>query len=460
MRKATVIIAFLQVCISSNAISQTKTLKYNTPVNSNIPGFFEYLPEEYATNPSKEFPLMIFMHGLGTKGDGSEGVLENVVNSGWGTPPYRAWRDLLPVSFDVNGTPMEFILITPQFLAEPYYTFTWDEDINALLSYCFDHYRVNHKKVYLCGQSAGGAYALNFVGSSDANSNKIAAVLASSPGGKSEFVATEEMANTISRANIPVWIAVNELDLSYPDDEGIFKRTADAWIDYLTNATPPPLYAPKYYVLPGEQSHGNAAAYLYSPYTIEDGINPYQWILQFERQAPLPVTISEFNAHSNGDFISLTWATQSESNNKGFDVQKSTDGVVFESIGFVPSKGKPASYHFNVNNQFNGLLYFRLQQTDLDGHTSLSNIASVRMSGTGGLVVAPNPVKNILKLQFNHVLNTATIQIFDNSGRLKKEVKANNQSQKQIDVSNLSKGFYTGRIISNGNAHSFTFVKE
>lgn len=460
MRKATVVVAFLLVGIATNVFSQTKTLKYNTPVNSNIPGFFEYLPEEYATNPTKEFPLMIFMHGLGTQGDGSEGVLENLVNSGWGTPPYRAWRDQLPVSFDVNGTTMEIILITPQFLNEPYYTNTWSQDINELISYCFEHYRVNHNMVYLTGQSAGAAYALNFVGFNDANAQKIAAVLASSPGPRAEFAPTQEMGNTFSRANIPVWIAVNELDQSYPDDEGIFKRTADSWINYLTNATPPPFYAPRYYVLPGEQSHGNAAAYLYSPTTNVDGKNAYQWMLQYERQSPLPVTISDFNAQANGDLISLTWSTHSESNNKGFYVQESTDGLHFKNIGFVPSKGKGASYNFSINNQLNGVLYFRLKQTDMDGHSALSDIATVHIVASGNIVVAPNPVKNILKLQFNHLLNNATIQIFDNSGRLKREVKANNESQKQIDVSNLSKGFYTGRIVSNGKIHSFTFVKE
>ncbi len=431
-------------------------------MNSNIPGFFEYLPEEYASNPTKEFPLMIFMHGLGTQGDGSTGVLDYVVNSGWGTPPYRAWRDELPVSFDVNGTTMEFILITPQFLNEPYYTNTWDQDINTLISYCFNHYRINHNMVYLAGQSAGGAYALNFVGSNDANANKIAAVLASSPGPRAEFSPTQEMANTISRANIPVWIAVNELDLSYPDDKGKFKRTADSWINYITNATPPPFYAPQYYVLPGEQSHGNAAAYLYSPTTDFNGKNAYQWMLQYERQSPLPVTISEFNAQSIGSVVSLSWKTQNEANNKGFEIQESADGLHFENIGFIDSKGnnKGASYSFLDNNSHSGIAYYRLKQIGFDGQGSYSKVVNVQIRATQNLVVTPNPVRNVLNLQFRLSLKNAIIQIFDSNGRLRKEIKVSHETQTRIDVSHLTKGYYSGRVILNGITHSFTFIKD
>ncbi len=462
MSKRTLLVFCLLVFISTNVFSQTKTLKYNTPVNSNIPGFFEYLPEEYSSNPTKKFPLMIFMHGLGTKGNGTEGVLENVINSGWGTPPYRAWRDDLPVSFDVNGTPMEFILITPQFLDEPYDTYTWDQDINALLSYCTDHYRVDNKKVYLSGQSAGAAYALNFVGSNDANAIKIAAVLASSPGPRVQFAPTQEVGNTISRAHIPVWIATSELDLSYPDDEGIIKRTSDAWINYLTNATPAPLYAPKYYVLPGEQSHGNAAAYLYSPSTNNNGKNAYQWMLQYERQSPLPVTFSEFSAQSSGGIITLKWQTQSATNNKGFEIQESLDGIHFENIAFVPARGmiNGATYSYTINNSHNGILYFRLKQKDLDDQVSFSNVISVRINSPEGIVVVPNPVRNMLTLQFNSQLPNATIKIFDNNGRLLKTEKSNLTSEKQIDVSNLPKGLYSGQIISNGKTKTFTFIKE
>lgn len=93
--------------------AQTKTLKYNTRVNDNINGYFEYLPINYNDVPAKEFPLFIYLHGTGTAGDGSPGVLEYVVNSGWGTPPWRAWRDYLPTSFtvDPDGQQREFVQV-------------------------------------------------------------------------------------------------------------------------------------------------------------------------------------------------------------------------------------------------------------------------------------------------------------------------------------------------------------
>jgi hypothetical protein len=52
---------------------------------------------------------------------------------------------------------------------------------------------------------------------------------------------------------------------------------------------------------------------------------------------PLPVTITSFTAVAQGADAILNWATASETNNQGFEVQVSTDGTTFSKLGFLAS---------------------------------------------------------------------------------------------------------------------------
>ena len=79
----------------------------------------------------------------------------------------------------------------------------------------------------------------------------------------------------------------------------------------------------------------------------------------------------------------LSWATASEQNNAGFDVEKSIDGVRFEKIGFVKGNGttqNKQNYSFEdiLPLESSGeLVYYRLLQKDFSGKTEYSTIISI-----------------------------------------------------------------------------------
>ena len=54
---------------------------------------------------------------------------------------------------------------------------------------------------------------------------------------------------------------------------------------------------------------------------------------------PLPVELVNFKANARDNRIVLEWETASEENNKGFEIQKSKDGVTWDMIEFVEGKG-------------------------------------------------------------------------------------------------------------------------
>jgi hypothetical protein len=98
-----------------------------------------------------------------------------------------------------------------------------------------------------------------------------------------------------------------------------------------------------------------------------------------EASIPLPVELASFSANVVSGNVHLQWITASETNNHGFEVQRSS-GSEFVTIGFVQGAGtttETRSYSFIDKNVGNGVNSYRLKQVDLDGSYSYSNVIEV-----------------------------------------------------------------------------------
>ena len=98
----------------------------------------------------------------------------------------------------------------------------------------------------------------------------------------------------------------------------------------------------------------------------------------------------------------INWSTLSEENNDYFTLERSSDGINFESIDQIDGAGssnKLINYQIIDKNPIKGISYYRLKQTDFDGETSYSNISSVNNNQHNnevlkkGFILYPNPVK-------------------------------------------------------------------
>jgi len=108
------------------------------------------------------------------------------------------------------------------------------------------------------------------------------------------------------------------------------------------------------------------------------GINP---ILNLD--SPIPVELVSFTAQVVENAVRLVWGTASETNNFGFEIEKSFNGAVFSEIGFVEGKGTtttPQQYIFEDNKLSHGTLYYRLKQIDTDGSFAYSDVILVQIS--------------------------------------------------------------------------------
>lgn len=453
------------VCILllSNAFlnAQTKTLHFETRVNENINGYYEYLPVSYNSS-TENFPLFIYSHGLGVAGPGTEESIQYLVNSGWGSPPYLSYRDgELPTSFVVDGVEREMIIITPQYEEDPFNTGTAVNDLGDLLAYCLAHYRIDETRIYLGGNSAGGGYAMTFIGSSLSNANKIAAVIASSPSNEN---ITQEQANIIAESNVPIWIRVSEFDESYPDNLTRFSDMATTWLNFINNAPNPPLIPPKLIIDPGLHGHNDAAILLFDPDLQVDGYNAYEWILHFERASPTPVTGLSLMVSKEGGNIWLKWKTESEINNNGFYVERSNDGLRFTSLSFIHStatNGTGEHYSFIDSFPNPGINYYRIRQTDKNGRSSYSNIEVISIQVSKAFRIYPNPASGSIFLKPGKNIQNGTVRIVAPGGRVVLEKKIQGSSNIKIPLGNIPKGWYIIQLMDNGILmEQQRFIKE
>jgi len=135
----------------------------------------------------------------------------------------------------------------------------------------------------------------------------------------------------------------------------------------------------------------------------------------YQQSAPLPVTLVNFIAKHTATGNLLQWATTSETNNAGFDIERSNDARSFEKIGFVDGRGESGSlqsYQFADQNPFQ-TSYYRLKQLDHNGTFAYSRIVQVRSEMTA-LKVYPNPAKG----QFSIESSTAneSVQVYNLKG--------------------------------------------
>jgi hypothetical protein len=135
--------------------------------------------------------------------------------------------------------------------------------------------------------------------------------------------------------------------------------------------------------------------------------------------SPLPVTLVTFNVKAHGTAAELQWRTTSETDNKGFFVQRSNDAMRWSDIGFIDGNATTSQNHdyiFRDETPGNGINYYRLRQIDFDGKTEYSRIVGIRFDlPTNEVTVWVDANRNV-QIQTTDELELVTI--FDLSGRI------------------------------------------
>ncbi len=152
----------------------------------------------------------------------------------------------------------------------------------------------------------------------------------------------------------------------------------------------------------------------------------------------------------------LQWKTADEVNTAAFEVERSSNGIDYTTIGVVEAVGHGAnSYSATDKAPLAGNNYYRLKMKDIDGRFKESRVVLVKHTVKGKLQLAPIPARNYVSvlLKDQSLLNQRA-KIYNSIGYLVAEVVLTNATR--IDISSWETGMYT--IVTNGD--SYRFMKQ
>jgi len=182
-------------------------------------------------------------------------------------------------------------------------------------------------------------------------------------------------------------------------------------------------------------------------------------------ESTLPVELTAFTATKKEQTAKLDWTTHMEINNDRFEIERSVDGRRFENIGKVQGNGttNQASYYTYVDeNPISGINYYKLKQLDKNGEYSYSEVRQLRFDAPASkaIRVMPNPVVEYIQVDNLAGNNVQEIMIFDESQRLVRTIKLDEQAGVQrFDLSALQSGMYHMRFVGQGFLHTEKIVK-
>lgn len=219
-----------------------------------------------------------------------------------------------------------------------------------------------------------------------------------------------------------------------------------------------------YTAFPNNVLHIGYTSYSFSPAGI---VTATDVIIADNGCGALPVKLQSFSAKRNTQSkqsVDITWQTSLEQNNKGFNLQRKTQGE-WQTVAFIASKSSNGNsnsslqYSFTDVNNYKGMSQYRLEQVDFDGRIEFSETRTVTGdASTSSIIIFPNPSNTgRINVMFDNE-NTKNVLLHDMNGRMLKQWRSYRSSSLTIDQ--LNSGVYTLRIqdVNNGKLTITKFV--
>lgn len=173
---------------------------------------------------------------------------------------------------------------------------------------------------------------------------------------------------------------------------------------------------------------------------------------------PLAVTLLNFTAAQADNLVKLNWTTSGDANNSSFEIERSTDGTSFSTIGTVmavpANGGSDQNYSFADAKPAAGNNYYRLKEMNIAGTYSFSSVKLVQFtkSETSAFKVYPNPVRaSAVTLLAGTSYQQLNVRIMNIVGQLQtQKTYTNVNGNISVDISSLQKGIYFVAVNADG----------
>ncbi len=467
-------------------INQTKKSGLNI-YNNMFRGLLEYLPSGYsAEDKETKYPVIIFFHGGGSRGDGSERQLCRLFKDRGDdmathkSIPGRIARKELPLIQQYDDKTYKFIVISPQFIK---YDRPFDEyaaadypsapHVEAVINYVATHYNIDTNRIYLTGYSNGANMIVEYAASSVARAKRVAAIM---PVSNCTFLNSVRNANAnlkpanIINGKLPVWFVQCVTDIPCglapaQDWYNAIKNTAGSVVPRFTilrDNQSDPLYQCSDTILHDAWSRAYDPIFRKS-FVNGNGandninLNMVEWFIRQSRgkvtppppPPPPPKQPGLVGRVKNGR-VELEWETDGNIANPVFLIQRSGPDKVFIDLGrFEPNNDLPElPHHFDDPSPLTDISHYRLLILDSTGKVSSSATTAVvnAVKTRSQFVASPNPFTSSIAAYLS--LDKAQEVVFsltDMNGRLIRVVKgfyAKGNSAVKIPSGDLSSGVY------------------
>ncbi len=174
----------------------------------------------------------------------------------------------------------------------------------------------------------------------------------------------------------------------------------------------------------------------------------------------LPVKLTDFKAATENNSILLSWATAAEINSDAFEVERSIDSKIWNTIGKVNASGNSGieqKYSYTDVSPFSGTNYYRLKMIDKDAAFEYSSIRNASITSLGWIIsTSPNPVSSVLNINMSQLKQASSyrMKIFNHFGQAVYDQQyAGSVNRISINTANFIQGMYILEISNNSGMH-------
>ncbi|MGN6490615.1 MAG: PKD domain-containing protein [Agriterribacter sp.] len=349
--------------------AQTQGITDSVYKGTGIPhGYYYSLPNDYSSNPSKTYPLLIALHGSGEAGNGTTDLSKMLKE---GTIPYILYHNNFRASFEVDDEAFSFIVVCAQYAG--------DIQGENFLTHLKSQYRIDTTRVYFTGLSEGGLRAwkqvydtLNFL-----TANPIAAMVLTSPSiSENPYLAVgSPYIGQAHSSNLPLWLTQNL-------QEDTYTSTITGTVNKLTSRynglspTPQPLAKKQVFSSPSDIHHDSWKKVYNAANKIDSAndYNIYQWMLQFTNKRLVAKAGKDTSITLPANSVTLT--------GKATVRQGRIDSVRWSKVAGPATFTitSPTSYSTTVSGLVAGTYQFELKVAHSDGLTVEKDTVQVIVS--------------------------------------------------------------------------------
>ncbi|MEO6315095.1 MAG: REJ domain-containing protein [Chitinophagaceae bacterium] len=177
--------------------SQQVAKKISYPASPDgLIGFLEFRPSDYG---SQKHPLIIFLHGIGERGNGTSQINSLTNNA---IPRYCA--NGATMRFTVGGQTSSFVVLSPQLSTQYGYWPTFY--VKEMIKYAKANLQIDPDRIYITGLSLGGGGTWRAITDADGWDYSFdAGIAAAAPVCGTQEENDYDFCNTIGANHLPIW---------------------------------------------------------------------------------------------------------------------------------------------------------------------------------------------------------------------------------------------------------------